>query len=44
MSGDELSIQYWVSRANYPVREEEVRLFFVPTSGGWNLHTYTAIY
>ena len=44
MKGDELSIQYWVSRTDYPVSEEEVRFFFLRTAGEWNLRSYTAIY
>ncbi len=44
ISGDELRIQYWVLRSNYPWGEEEVRFFFNRTSKGWALQTYTAIY
>jgi hypothetical protein len=43
MSGNEPNIQYWVSRSNYQ-GEEEVRFFFLRTSEGWNLRSYTAIY
>jgi hypothetical protein len=44
ITGDELNIQYWVSRTNYPVSEEEVHFFFLRTAGEWNLRAYTAIY
>ena len=40
---DELTIQYWVSRTNYP-GVEEVGFHFIRTSGVWNLKSYSAIY
>lgn len=43
-TGEELSIQYWVSRSNYPSSREEVYFFFGRTEGQWKLQSYNAIY
>ncbi len=40
----ELSIQYWVSRSNYPASRGEVHFFFIRTDGQWALRSYNAIY
>lgn len=42
INGEELSIQYWVSRLNHP--GDEVHFFFARTEGQWKLRSYDAIY
>ena len=43
-TGEELSIQYWVSRSNYPAIREEVHFLFSRTEGHWKLSSYNATY
>lgn len=39
-----LTLDYWVSRANYPVDEEEAKFGLVQTDYGWKVKWYSAIY
>lgn len=42
INGEELSIQYRVSRRNHP--GDEIHFFFARTEGQWMLRSYNAIY